>query len=128
MQQTPDDLLTRATLVAVEKFNQAFNRQDLDAVMALMTADCLFENTYPAPDGTSFKGQEAVRQAFADFFASSPNMHFETEEIFAAGERAVMRWIYRWHNQHDGSGHVRGVDIFWVQEGKIAEKLSYVKG
>jgi hypothetical protein len=25
-------------------------------------------------------------------------------------------------------GHVRGVDIFRVRDGKLAEKLSYVKG
>jgi len=25
-------------------------------------------------------------------------------------------------------GHVRGVDVFRVREGKVAEKLAYVKG
>ena len=38
--------------------------------------------------------------------------------------RAVQRWIYRWSDQ----GHVRGVDIFRIEDGRIAEKLSYVKG
>ena len=29
----------------------------------------------------------------------------------------------------DGTpGHVRGVDVFRVRDGKVAEKLSYVKG
>ncbi len=28
----------------------------------------------------------------------------------------------------DGEGHVRGVDVFRVRDGKVAEKLSYVKG
>jgi len=35
----------------------------------------------------------------------------------------VQRWRYDW----DG-GHVRGVDLFMVRDGRIAEKRSYVKG
>lgn len=35
------------TLSAVDRFNDAFNRHDVDAVMAAMTADCVFENTIP---------------------------------------------------------------------------------
>ena len=37
--------------------------------------------------------------------------------------RATVRWRYSW-----GDGSIRGVDIFRVQDGKVAEKLSYVKG
>ena len=51
------------------------------------------------------------------------NTRFEPEEIFGAGDRVVQRWLYTW----DG-GHVRGVDVFRIRDGKIAEKLSYVKG
>ncbi len=54
---------------------------------------------------------------------------FETEEIFASGDRCVVRWLYRWAADEAGKpGHVRGVDIFRVRDGKVAEKLSYVKG
>ena len=116
-----------ATLAAVERFNAAFNCQDIDATMAAMTADCVFENTSPAPDGTRCEGADAVRREFSAFFASSPHAHFEAEEQFAAGERCVVRWLYRWQNA-EGGGHVRGVDIFRVRDGKVAEKLSYVKG
>jgi ketosteroid isomerase-like protein len=115
------------TLAVIERFNEAFGRQDVDATMALMTDDCVFENTSPAPDGTRCAGQSEVRRAFSEFFASSPTAEFEIEELFAAGERCVVRWIYRWQSA-DGSGHVRGVDVFRVRDGKVAEKLSYVKG
>jgi len=52
---------------------------------------------------------------------------FETEEAFAAGDRAVVRWRFTWGRAGDG-GHVRGVDVFRVRDGKVAEKLAYVKG
>ena len=27
-----------------------------------------------------------------------------------------------------GDGHVRGIDVFTVQDGKVTEKIAYVKG
>lgn len=127
MQQT--DPATAATIAAVERFNEAFNRQDVDAVMAAMTGDCVFENTQPPPDGERHEGQAAVRAFWEAFFNVSPDARFETEEIFAAGDRCVVRWRYRWADDQLGKpGYVRGVDIFRVRDGKVAEKLSYVKG
>jgi ketosteroid isomerase-like protein len=118
----------RESLAAVERFNAAFNRHDLEAVMAAMTPDCVFENTYPPPDGTRSSGAAEVRETFGEFFRSSPAAHFEFEEIFAAGDRAVARWRYTWREADGRPGSIRGVDLFSVRDGKIAEKLSYVKG
>jgi ketosteroid isomerase-like protein len=115
------------TLAVVEAFNAAFDRQDVDGVMARMTDDCVFENTFPAPDGERFAGAGAVRAFWASFFASTPSARFEVEEMFAAGDRAVQRWAFHWDGP-DGPGHVRGVDVFRVSGGRVAEKLSYVKG
>jgi ketosteroid isomerase-like protein len=107
----------------VMEFNDAFNRHDVAGMMKLMTDDCVFENTAPAPDGTAYKGREAVTQFWQGFFEESPQAHIDIEELVGFGKRCVMRWRYSW-----GSGHVRGVDIFLVKDGLIAEKLSYVKG
>ena len=107
---------------AVARFGAAFDRGDVDGVMAAMTDDCVFESTSP-PDGVRYEGQAAVRAAWAELFAASPGARFETEELFVSGDRAVARWSYEWSD-----GHVRGVDIFRVRDGLVAEKLSYVKG
>jgi ketosteroid isomerase-like protein len=115
------------TLAAVVRFNEAFNSHDIDRVMAAMTEDCVFENTRPVPDGERFEGQAAVRQAWVAFFERSPRARFESEEMFALGDRCVVRWIYHWERQ-GVAGHVRGADIFRVREGRVSEKLSYVKG
>jgi ketosteroid isomerase-like protein len=61
---TPTESLsaeTATTLDVVNCFNEAFNRHDVDALMALMTDDCVFESTRPAPDGERFEGQSRVR-------------------------------------------------------------------
>ena len=107
----------------IARFNEAFNRHDVDGVMALMTDDVVFENTSPVPDGERFVGQANVRAFWERFFAESPRAHFEAEDIVAAGDRCAVRWRYDW-----GNGHIRGIDLFRVRDGKVAEKLSYVKG
>ncbi|RIK38760.1 MAG: nuclear transport factor 2 family protein [Chloroflexi bacterium] len=122
---TADEAMSAQTRAVVDAFNDAFNRHNVAGVMALMTADCVFENTYPPPDGTRVEGAAAVREVFADFFRQSPQARFEWEEIVALGERCAVRWVYRWD---DAGGHVRGIDLFRLRDGKIAEKLSYVKG
>jgi ketosteroid isomerase-like protein len=121
------NLQTEQTLATIEAFNAAFNRHDVDAIMALMTDDCVFENTYPPPDGERFAGQAAVRACWEQLFNGSPRALFVWEEVFACADRAVVRWLYRWDGA-DGAGHVRGVDIMRVRDGKVAEKFSYVKG
>ncbi len=112
----------------VLEFNEAFNRHDAAGMMKLMSDDCVFENTDPAPDGTVYSGKEAVTQFWQDFFRESPHAYIEIEEVFSASFRCVMRWRYDWVNAAGQKGHVRGVDIFKVKEGLICEKFSYVKG
>jgi predicted SnoaL-like aldol condensation-catalyzing enzyme len=109
-------------------FNEAFNRHDAAGMMELMSDDCLFENTYPAPDGEVYKGKKAVGQFWQEFFRQSPRAHIQIEEVFGLGMRCVMRWRYEWLEADGSTGHVRGVDIFQVRDGLVCEKLSYVKG
>ena len=123
---TPDR--TAATLEAIKRFDAAFSRHDVDAIMAAMTDDCVFESTYPPPDGRRFEGQEAIRGAWEDLFRSSPNASFEIEELFAVDDRCTARWTYRYSGEDGTPHHIRGVDVFRVRDGKVAEKLSYVKG
>jgi ketosteroid isomerase-like protein len=111
---------TRDTIM---KFHEALNRRDLDALGNLITDDCVFETTSPAPDGTRHVGRHAVLEACRVFFAGSPTTHFDVEEMFGAGDRVTVRWLYTW-----ADGHVRGADVVRVRDGRVAETLAYVKG
>jgi uncharacterized protein (TIGR02246 family) len=110
------------TRAAIERFNDAFNRQDLDGVGRCITDDCVFVDTSP-PDGQRYQGRAAVLAAWREFFAGSPDARFDTEELTVSADRAVVRWQYRWRD-----GRVRGVDLMRVRDGQVAEKLAYVKG
>ena len=119
---------TEQTQDVIDRFNEAFNRHDVDAVMALMTDDVIFDSTGPAPDGEIFKGQGEVRGFWERFFTSTPGAHFDGFDMFVAGDRATVRWLFTFDKNKPDSGHVHGVDVFKVRDGKVCEKLCYVKG
>jgi ketosteroid isomerase-like protein len=107
----------------IDRFAAAFGAGDVDAIMALMTDDCVFESTGPAPDGARYEGAEAVRAVWEHLFADTDDPRFTSEETAVCGDRGIVRWRFSWTG-----GHVRGVDILTIRDGKVAEKLSYVKG
>ena len=107
------------------RFNTAFGDGDVDAALALVTDDIVFEPTSPAPDGQRIEGRDAVRAAWTQVMGT-PGMSFTEEESFVSGDRAVVRWRYAWAGSDPG--HVRGVDVIRFRDGLVCEKLSYVKG
>src|SRR5947208_3171511 len=120
-------LTAQTTRAAVDRFNEAFNRRDADALATLLTDDTVFEDTSPAPDGRRIEGKAAVVAFWRAWFARNADAAFETEELIVSGDRAVVRWVYR--KLRDGEPwHLRGVDVFTVRDGKVAAKLAYVKG
>jgi ketosteroid isomerase-like protein len=106
----------------VEQFSATWRAHDLPAALAMLTEDCVFDSTGPGPDGTRYVGPEAIGKAWQPIFDDADSL-FEAEETLAVGDRVVQLWRYSW-----AGGHVRGVDVFRLRDGKVAEKLSYVKG
>jgi ketosteroid isomerase-like protein len=116
------DATNATALDVVEAFGAAWGAHDLDAALSMLSDDCVFDATGPAPDGSRHVGAAAIRTAWAPIFDDTASQ-FEAEETFASGDRVVQLWRYSWSD-----GHVRGVDVFRVRDGRISEKRSYVKG
>lgn len=112
----------------VRAFSAAFARADLQALRGMVTDDVVFESTSPAPDGHRFEGVDAVLKVWSEIVRGSIDPVFVEEESFLSGDRAVVRWTYSWTSADGSPGHVRGVDVMRFREGKVCEKLSYVKG
>jgi uncharacterized protein (TIGR03086 family) len=117
-----------ANHVALARFSAAFGAGDLEQIMALVTEDCVFEATTPAPDGTRYEGADALRGVWRDLFEQTTDPAFTEEECFVAGDRGVLRWRFSWTGPDGSPGHVRGVDVLRFRDGRVSEKLSYVKG
>ena len=117
----------QTTRLVIDRFNEAFNRHDANALAAWLTDDTVFEDTSPAPDGRRVEGKDAVVEYWRTWFARNPDAVFEAEDVIVSGDRAVVRWIYR-KVRKGQPWHLRGVDVFTVRDGKVAAKLAYVKG
>ena len=117
----------QATRTTIDRFNEAFNRHDIDALAALLTENTIFEDTSPAPDGRRIEGKAAVVEFWRAWFERNPDARFEAEEVIVSGSRAVVPWVYR-KMRNGQPWHLRGVDLFTVRDGKVAAKLAYVKG
>jgi len=117
----------QTTRLVIDRFNEAFNRHDANALAAWLTDDTVFEDTSPAPDGRRVEGKDAVVEYWRTWFVRNPDAVFEAEDVIVSGDRAVVRWIYR-KVRKGQPWHLRGVDVFTVRDGKVAAKLAYVKG
>jgi len=105
----------------VNAFGAAWNSHDLDTALSFCAEDFTFETTSP-PDGERVVGHAAVLDVWKPIFQNARG-RVDVEETIVAGDRVIQRCRYDW-----GDGHVRSVDIYRVANGKIVEKLSYVKG
>jgi ketosteroid isomerase-like protein len=115
------------TRMVIDRFNEAFNRHDADALSLLLTDDTVFEDTSPPPDGHRIEGKAAVVAFWRVWFTRNADARFEAEDVIISGDRAVVRWVYR-KLRNGQPWHLRGVDVFTVRDGKVAAKLAYVKG
>jgi ketosteroid isomerase-like protein len=115
----------RTTSEVIRRFNDAFEQHDPALLSELIAPDCIIENSTPAPNGSRHEGREACLKLWGRL-ATSPGMQFDREEVFFAGERAVIRWRLRWGEGDSNS--VRGVNVMRVRNGLIVEALGYSKG
>lgn len=109
-------------------FADAWNRHDLDALMSMMTDDCVFEaSAGPDVDGQRAEGKPAVRAAFAAVFDAFPDAQWTNPRHFIAGDRAVSEWTFSGTKKDGTRVQVNGCDLFTFSGGKIAIKNSYRK-
>ena len=116
---------SKVTLEIIERFNNAFAAHRPENLDDLIGEGCVLENTAPAPDGARYEGREACLN-FWKGIASSANLVFEAEEIWASEDRGIIRWQLRWSESE--TDRIRGVNIMRVRGGKIVEGMGYVKG
>jgi len=116
------------TLRDLETFGEAWNRHDVDAIMAFMSEDCVFETTAGREAcGTRYEGRDKVREAFARVFKIFPDAHFGQARHFLAGDRGVSEWLFTGTTSEGKKVEVTGCDIFTFKADKIAVKNSYFK-
>jgi ketosteroid isomerase-like protein len=118
--------LTRAQLEdLVRRFTEAFNRDDLEGVMACMADEAIYDEF----NGKVNRGKAAIREAFVPQFRGDYGvLRFHTEDLFVDAEagKALIRWLCTLE-RHGRRRGWRGLDILHFENGQIKEKLTYAK-
>ena len=112
----------------LESLLAAFNRYDVEDVMAFFTEDCVFEMPRgPDPWGRRLEGKTQVREGIEARFAGIPDIHYGNDRHWVAGDRGVSEWTITGTDTSGERVEVQGCDLFEFREGKIARKDSYWK-
>jgi steroid delta-isomerase-like uncharacterized protein len=112
----------------LQSFADAFNAHDTKAIMSHMTDDCVFEaSAGPDVNGERFMGQEQVKKAFENVFATFPDARWVNPRHFISGDRGFTEWIFTGTKADGSKVEVTGCDLFTFKNGKIAIKNSYRK-
>ena len=120
MPHTPDTLL--------RAFADAWNRHDLDGLLALCTEDCVFETASGLLScGARHIGKDALSAAFPTAWRIWPDARWEGSTHVVAGDRAFSEWTFRGTDAQGRTIEVRGVDLFEIRDGLIARKDTYRK-
>jgi ketosteroid isomerase-like protein len=121
--------MSSETLVEIiEAFGEAWNRHDIEALMAFMHPDCVFE-TVAGPDvyGARHEGTAAVRKAFEAAWQTIPDAQWLNASCWAYGDRGVMESTFT-GTAADGSRiEANMVDLLVFKDGKIALKNAFRK-
>jgi ketosteroid isomerase-like protein len=106
----------------------AFDRHDLDGIMARFADDAVFEGPR-GPDkwGTRFIGRDQVRDAFAARFAGIPDIRYQEDEHFVDGDRGASEWTLSGTTTEGLRVEVRGCDLWTLRDGKVVRKDSFWK-
>ncbi|HST70095.1 MAG TPA: ester cyclase [Solirubrobacterales bacterium] len=72
----------------IDRYNAAWNAQDLDAIMSMHAPDMVFENHTA---GESAQG-EAVRAHVGSIFAAWPDLEFTTRRLYVREGLVVQEW------------------------------------
>ena len=112
----------------LDRFAEAWNRHDLDALMSMMSDDCVFEaSAGPEVNGQRNEGQQAVRAAYAAVFDTFQDARWANCRHFIAGNRGVSEWTFTGTRKDGGRVEVNGCDLFTFRDGQIVVKNSYRK-
>ena len=114
-----------ATIIAVTK---AFDRHDLDGIMAHFAPDAVFDSPRgPDPWGRRFEGAKAVRAGFVARFDGIPDVRYANDSHFVSGDRGASDWTLNGTTTDGERLQVRGCDLWTFRDGLIVRKDSFWK-
>jgi steroid delta-isomerase-like uncharacterized protein len=126
--------MTHELEAVMARYNDAWNRHDIDAILAMHTDDSVFENHTSGGKGT---GKAEIRSILEGIFATFPDLHFEGRRLYARDDLVVQEWtasathtkpIARAGKTYPATGKKiswKGMDIIPMRGGLVVRKDVY---
>lgn len=105
----------------IERYNEAWNAHDLDAIMELHAADMVFENHTA---GERAEGA-AVREHIGEIFTNWPDLRFEGVRTYARERVVTQEWMAFATHSSGRKLSWAGVDVIPTEGGLIKRKDVY---
>ncbi len=120
--------MSHPTVAFLQAFSDALNNHDIDAVMDMMTDDCVF-NAVAGPEvqGKSFVGQTEVRQGLEAAWKNAPDACWVDGVYHVVGDRGFTESTYKGTAKDGARTEARMIDVFIFRNGKIAVKNAFRK-
>jgi steroid delta-isomerase-like uncharacterized protein len=106
----------------VERYNQAWNDQDLDEIAALHAPDIVFQNHTA---GERVEGANAVREHIGGIFERWPDLRFRGRRLYPGADFVVSEWTATATHSDGRRLEWDGIDVFPFRDGLIARKDVY---
>lgn len=120
--------MTHATKDMLQAFADAWNRHDLDAIMAMHTDDCEFwASAGPEAEGTRHVGRVAVAAAYAAVFEAFPDAHWGRGTVTLLESRGLSEWTFTGTDRSGRRVEVLGLDVLELRGDKVRLKNSFRK-
>lgn len=120
--------MTELSLSIVNSVGDAFNANDIDAVMQYFAEDAIFDHAAGSENcGTRFSGAETIRGVFSGLFDKVENVHWETLDCRIAGNKAYCEYLRRATYKDGKIEEYNSVDILTFRDGLITHKDTYYK-
>jgi ketosteroid isomerase-like protein len=104
----------------IEEYFDAFNRHDLDGVMACFHDEVVLVS----PAGARTEGLAAARDRYAQEFATMPDAHCELRTVIGRDGRGVAESIFR-ATMEGTPVRATGTEMIEFADGKIKEIRDY---
>ena len=116
------------SLELVNEINDAFNSNDVSAIMPYFTDDACFNTTRgPNAEGSTYEGKRAIAGAFQTLFDSVITVRWEPTDVRISGDKVYCEYLRKARSKDGHETEWMTIDVISFRNGLMTQKNSYTK-
>jgi len=116
------------SLELVTEINDAFNSNDVSAIIPYFTDDACFNTTRgPNAEGSTYEGKRAIAGAFQTLFDSVITVRWEPTDVRISGDKVYCEYLRKARSKDGHETEWMTIDVISFRNGLMTQKNSYTK-